>query len=422
MTEQKPSRLYREMTWPEIAAAAHADIPVAIPIGSTEQHGHHLPVCTDWLIPEKLLEAASRRCDLVVGQFVPFGYRSRPGSGGGQHIPGTLSLRATTYIALLEDILGELKRAGFRNIVLYNWHYENSGFIYEPAFLISERHPELKILVIEDANPDFTPDRQQAIWPDGFPGLALEHAAVIETSLLLHHAPHLVRTEHIAADAPERVVNHDVLPIDTRMSTATGTLSSPEAASAEKGKMLTDWMVDRLVAILDEEFGDRRGGALTRVGEAARRRGRSCAHPPPRRTDRPSATDLRLVDQHDRTTELRGADRGGVSARTAADDDDICCGHGLLLELLGAGLCVERARPIGRAHQRSGHHTEEADLAGDAVEFGEFGWGDPAFDGVVPRRGPQVLGDGDQLASGGVQVPQGSHDLVSGLPHPEDQV
>jgi creatinine amidohydrolase len=44
------------------------------------------------------------------------------------------------------------------------------------------------------------------------------------------------------------------------MSTASGTLSSPEAASAEKGKMLTEWMVDRLVAILDDEFGDRRGG------------------------------------------------------------------------------------------------------------------------------------------------------------------
>jgi len=57
------------------------------------------------------------------------------------------------------------------------------------------------------------------------------------------------------------VVNYDVLPIDTRMSTATGTLSSPEAASAEKGKMLTEWTVERLVAILDEEFGDRRGGA-----------------------------------------------------------------------------------------------------------------------------------------------------------------
>ena len=170
-------------------------------------------------------------------------------------------MRATTFIALLEDILGELKRCGFRNIALYNWHYENSGFIYEPAYLIAEQHPDLKIVVIEDANPDFTPDRVQAIWPDGFPGLALEHAAVIETSLLLHHQPSLVRTDRIAADAPERVVNHDVLPIDTRMSTASGTLSSPVAASAEKGRLLTEWMVKRLVGILDEEFADRRSGA-----------------------------------------------------------------------------------------------------------------------------------------------------------------
>ena len=57
------------------------------------------------------------------------------------------------------------------------------------------------------------------------------------------------------------MVNHDVLPIDTRMSTASGTLSSPVAASAEKGKLLTEWMVERLVAILDEEFADRRSGA-----------------------------------------------------------------------------------------------------------------------------------------------------------------
>lgn len=261
MTEKNPPRLFRNMTWSEIADAARADIPIAIPLGSTEQHGRHLPVCTDWVIPEKILAAASQRCDLIVGQFVPFGYRSRPGSGGGQHFPGTLSLRATTYIAMLEDILSELKRCAFRNIVLFNWHFENAGFIYEPAFLVAEQHPDLKIVVIEDANPDFTPDRQRAIWPDGFPGLALEHAAVIETSLLLYHEPSLVRTDRIAADAPERVVNHDVLPIDTRMSTASGTLSSPVAASAEKGRQLTEWMVERLVGILDDEFADHRGSA-----------------------------------------------------------------------------------------------------------------------------------------------------------------
>lgn len=255
MTEPSRPTLFRNMTWADVAEAARAGTPIAIPIGSTEQHGHHLPLCTDWVIPERLLEEASRRRDLVVGQFVPFGYRSRPGSGGGQHFPGTVSLRATTFIELLVDILNELARCGFRNIVLYNWHYENSGFIYEPAYLVAERNPDLKIVVIKDANPDFTPDRQRAIWPQGFPGLALEHAAVIETSLLMHHEPELVRQDRMAADAPERVVNHDVLPIDTRMSTASGALSSPMAASAEKGRLLTEWIVERLVGILDEEFG-----------------------------------------------------------------------------------------------------------------------------------------------------------------------
>jgi creatinine amidohydrolase len=254
MTANSLQTLYREMTWSEIADAAAAGLPVAIPIGATEQHGHHLPVCTDWVLPERILAEASRRRPFVVGPFLPFGYRSRPGSGGGQHFPGTLSLRATTFMAVLEDVLSELIRTGFRNILIYNWHFENSGFVYEPAFLVSERHPDVKIVVSEDANPEYTPDRQEALWPDEFPGLALEHAGVIETSLWLHHHGDLVRTDRIAPDRPERVADYDVLPIDKRLSTASGSLSSPVPASAEKGELLTEWFVERVVGILDEEF------------------------------------------------------------------------------------------------------------------------------------------------------------------------
>lgn len=254
MTERVTPLLYQHMTWPEIAAAAHADVPIVIPIGATEQHGHHLPVCTDWVLPQRILLEAARERRFVVGPFLPFGYRSRPGSGGGQHFPGTLSLRATTLIAVLEDVLSELARSGFRNIVLYNWHFENSGFIYEPAFLVSERRPELKIVVVEDVNPEYTKERRDLLWPDNFPGLALEHAAVIETSLWLHHQPDLVYAGGIAQDAPERVVNHDILPIDRRLSTASGALSSPVPATAEKGRLLTEWFVERILQILGEEF------------------------------------------------------------------------------------------------------------------------------------------------------------------------
>jgi creatinine amidohydrolase len=254
MSSEQGSRVYQDMTWEEIAGAAEADTPIVIPIGATEQHGRHLPVCTDWVLPQRVLCEASRVRDMVVGPFLPFGYRSRPGSGGGQHFPGTVSLRATTFMSVLEDVLNELRRGGFRNIVLYNWHFENSGFIYEPAFLVSGQHPELKIVVIEDVFPDFTPEQLNTIWPEGFPGLALEHAAVIETSLWMHHDAAAVRTERMASDAPQRVVNHDVVPIDTRMSTASGSLSSPMGASADIGKLLTQWLVERVITVIDDEF------------------------------------------------------------------------------------------------------------------------------------------------------------------------
>jgi creatinine amidohydrolase len=254
MTSVSEPRVYQRMTWEEIAAAARVDTPIVIPIGATEQHGRHLPVCTDWVLPECIIREAGRIRDMVVGPFLPFGYRSRPGSGGGQHFPGTVSLRATTFMSVIEDVLSELKRCGFRNIVLYSWHFENTGFIYEPAYLVTEQHPDLKVVVMEDVNPEFTPERQRAIWPDEFPGLALEHAAVIETSLWMYHDPSAVRRDRLAPDAPEKVVNYDVLPIDTRMSTQSGSLSSPVAASAEKGRLLTEWLVERLISVVDDEF------------------------------------------------------------------------------------------------------------------------------------------------------------------------
>jgi len=267
MTAQPAPRVYRHMTWEEIAAAARADTPIVIPVGATEQHGRHLPVCTDWVLPEWIIGEAGRVRDLVVGPFIPFGYRSRPGSGGGQHFPGTVSLRATTFMSVLEDVLSELKRTGFRNIALYNWHFENAGFVYEPAYLVAEQNPELKIVVIEDVFPEFTEARRRLIWPGEFPGLALEHAAVIETSLWMHFDPAAVREDRMAPDSPQRVVNHDVVPIDTRMSTSSGSLSSPVGASREKGRLIAEWLVERLSGILDEEFASGRRSAGTRNGE-----------------------------------------------------------------------------------------------------------------------------------------------------------
>jgi creatinine amidohydrolase len=245
---------YEWMTWPEIAAAAAADAPVVIAVGSTEQHGPHLPVSADWVVPEALLRLAAAKRPFIVGPPVRLGYRSRPASGGGQQFPGTLSLRATTFIAMLEDLLEELIRTGFHRIMLYSWHFENANFVYEPAYLVSARFPDVKIVVVEDAMPEFEPEILDTVFPDGFPGLALEHASVIETSLFEYLRPATVRMDRIVDDAPARNVPWDVLPIDPTMSTASGVLASATQATVAKGELLTNRIVEHIVTILDTEF------------------------------------------------------------------------------------------------------------------------------------------------------------------------
>jgi len=247
---------YEWMTWQEIAAAAAEDRPVVVAVGSTEQHGPHLPVSADWVIPQALIRLAAASRPFIVGPPLRLGYRSRPASGGGQHFPATLSLRATTFIAMVEDLLEELIRTGFKRILLYSWHYENRNLVYEPAFLVSGRRRDVKIVVVEDAMPDFAQADLDVLFPDGFPGFALEHAAVIETSLLEYLCPATVREDRIVNDAPRRHVPYDVLPIDPSMSTPTGVLASAKSASATKGKLLADRIVAHIVDILSTEFSE----------------------------------------------------------------------------------------------------------------------------------------------------------------------
>ena len=83
LTTWMNGKVYPWMTWEEIRDEASAGSPIVVPVGSTEQHGPHLPVSTDWVLPTEIVRRAGEQRRLVVGPTVTFGYRSRPGSGGG---------------------------------------------------------------------------------------------------------------------------------------------------------------------------------------------------------------------------------------------------------------------------------------------------------------------------------------------------
>jgi creatinine amidohydrolase len=231
------TRLFAELTWPEVAEAAGRGAGVVVPVGSTEQHGHHLPLCTDVVLPTELGLAIAEEHDLLVAPAVHFGYRSRPLSGGGQGFPGTISVSAQTLMLTVEDVLRELLRHGFRRLMILNWHFENRSFVYESAWLALDegQREDARVMVVEEPFSQLSDETMDLLFGDEFPGWDVEHAAIMETSLMLHLRPDLVLFERAVDDEAARHPFYDVVPIPDDFVPRSGTLWKATQASAEKG-------------------------------------------------------------------------------------------------------------------------------------------------------------------------------------------
>lgn len=243
-----------EMTWPEVAEAASANLPVVLALGSTEQHGPHLPLNTDVLIPVAIAAEAGKQLDLVIAPAVHFGAMSRALSGGGETFPGTVSLRATTLIATVNQVLSALARSGFRRLVLQNWHYENAAYIWEACDLTTERHPDVRMLIVEDPFPQLGEKELAEIFPKGFPGWDVEHASIIETSIMYVIRPDLVRRDKIADDEAKRHPAWDVVPAPRDFVPRSGVLWHPTEAREEIGRRVLGLCADHLVKAIRTEF------------------------------------------------------------------------------------------------------------------------------------------------------------------------
>jgi creatinine amidohydrolase len=245
-----------EMTWPEVGEAAAAGLPVVLAVGSTEQHGPHLPLATDTLLPVGVANEAARLVPLVIAPPIRFGARSRALSGGGESFPGTLSLRGTTLIATLVEVLDALARAGFRKICVQNWHYENAGFLWAACDLVSPRQPDVRMLLLENPMPAFSDAELAALFPNGFPGWDVEHASIMETAMMMVFHPELVLHDRIVDDEAERHPTWDVVPAPSAFVPKSGVLWHPSEATLEIGRRFVEAAAQRLAEALRTEFGD----------------------------------------------------------------------------------------------------------------------------------------------------------------------
>ena len=119
-----------DLTWPEAKAWFDKGAPVVVPIGAiSKEHGHHLPLKTDWLLARDLSRRVAEKLPVVLAPVVSFGYYP-----AFVRYPGSQHLSAETFGAVLTEILAKFVRDGVRRLVVIN-----TGVSTEPVLRVVVR-------------------------------------------------------------------------------------------------------------------------------------------------------------------------------------------------------------------------------------------------------------------------------------------
>ena len=228
-----PATELAHTAWPLVPS----DALVLLPIGSTEQHGPHLPLDTDSVIAHAVaLRAATALPGTLVAPTFPYG-----ASGEHAGFPGTVSIgHEALRIVLVEAVRSLALWAG--RIVLVNGHGGNTATLDTAVRLLrTEGH--------------------DVAWTGcAVPG-ADAHAGRTETSVLLHLAPDQVRLDAaVAGDTrPLAVLLPDLMAHGVRAVSPSGVLGDPTGASAAEGLRAMDAMVSAVVCRITAWTVDDRG-------------------------------------------------------------------------------------------------------------------------------------------------------------------
>ncbi len=213
----------------QLAGAVWPQIPEApllvVPLGSVEQHGHHLPLATDTTVAAAVSRAAlPGLAGALLAPAVPYG-----ASGEHEGFPGTVSIGTEA----LTTVLVELGRSACR---------------WAPRLLVANGHGG-NLAALRAAVPLLRSEGRDVAWfPCGVPG-GDAHAGRTETSLMLHVEPGGVREAD--AVAGETAPLAEILPRlragGVRAVSPTGVLGDPAGASAAEGAELLAAITARLV-------------------------------------------------------------------------------------------------------------------------------------------------------------------------------
>lgn len=245
-------------TYSEIVDVARRDGSILmIPVGSIEQHGHHMPVGTDTI----LVDAVANLGAELVTEDVPVLVTPPVWAGHSPHhmgFGGTITMDADELLIVLEGVADSALENGFDALVLLNGHGGNASLIASATSTIGRHHPEAEALGLTyfELAEEFIDDIRES----DVGGMA--HAGEFETSLMMHLRPELVREDRLAGtpqNEPYDDAGQDLLvggPLSVYRPfeeySDSGAIGDPELASPEKGETIFEKLGDRMEEVLSQ--------------------------------------------------------------------------------------------------------------------------------------------------------------------------
>ena len=237
-----------EMTAPEVKALYPKLDYVVLPVGSNEQHAFHLPMLSDTIQAEGIareLAAAGEKKGLKLGVLpaLPFGY-----SEEFWNYPGTVSLKAETYLHLIMDVGACLKHHGARRMLIINGHFSNMP-ILDLAVDRIQRDMGLPCHLVMWTNFMKKEDADERKGEGG-------HSGYVETCMDMYFRGEWVKMEKLKA--PHVTWNRDSTVgwwggTYFEELTDTGALGGASRASAKAGGKIAKKVVERMIVALKRD-------------------------------------------------------------------------------------------------------------------------------------------------------------------------
>ncbi|MDR3588919.1 MAG: creatininase family protein [Negativicutes bacterium] len=254
------SRWLQDNSWDELAGLRdEAGGVIIIPVGSTEQHGSHLPLGTDTMVAMMLAEDGAEQAGVVVAPPLWFGW-----SPHHMVLPGTITIRPEILIEVLYDVIDSLHRHGFAKFVVINGHRIVNIPWMQLAAERAQRLLGVKVVLFDPAYMSKTVVAALDYGPVG-------HSEEIETSHMLYKHPELVQLAKARDNPPPRHELYSVDPaypgdtlcyvpstvndMQRSVDAAGGTTGSPSKTGRDQGRIYHEHLVKNLVAVIRQLQG-----------------------------------------------------------------------------------------------------------------------------------------------------------------------